>query len=165
MIAPRGASSRSIARAIRSTPASARPPSWRSTACCIERVDAQRCVELEPALRDTRDTLAGGLYFERDEVGDCNKFTQGLAAACAAARRPLPLSARRCEPSRPSAARSRAVVTDRDRIAADTVVVAMGSFTAPLLATIGIRVPIYPVKGVSITFPRGALEQRARTCR
>src|ERR1700687_3644163 len=49
-----------------------------------ERVDPNRSVELEPALRDTKPTLAGALYFARDEVGDCNKFTQSLAAACAA---------------------------------------------------------------------------------
>jgi D-amino-acid dehydrogenase len=47
-----------------------------------------------------------------------------------------------------------AVITDKERIVADTVVAAMGSFTAPLLAKNGIRVPIYPVKGVSITFKR-----------
>ena len=47
-----------------------------------------------------------------------------------------------------------AVVTDKGRITADTVVVALGSFTAPMLAKNGIRVPIYPVKGVSITFKR-----------
>jgi D-amino-acid dehydrogenase len=39
-----------------------------------------------------------------------------------------------------------AVITDKGRIVADTVVVAMGSFTAPLLAKNAIRVPIYPVK-------------------
>ena len=50
-----------------------------------ERLDVQRCVEIEPALQDTKSTLAGALYFARDEVGDCNKFTQGLAAASAAA--------------------------------------------------------------------------------
>src|SRR6185369_11457800 len=49
-----------------------------------EAIDPDRCVALEPALRDTSSTLAGALYFARDEVGDCNKFTQGLAAACAA---------------------------------------------------------------------------------
>ena len=47
-----------------------------------------------------------------------------------------------------------AVVTDKGRIAADRVVVAMGSFTG-LLRGIGVDVPIYPVKGLSITFPRG----------
>ena len=49
-----------------------------------ERIDPGRCVDLEPALNDTKPTLAGALYFARDEVGDSNKFAQGLAAACAA---------------------------------------------------------------------------------
>src|SRR3954451_232318 len=47
-----------------------------------ERVEPARAVQIEPALNDTRNTLSGALYFERDEVGDSNKFTQGLAAAC-----------------------------------------------------------------------------------
>jgi len=46
-----------------------------------ERIGPDRCVELEPALRETKPTLAGALYFARDEVGDSNKFAQGLAAA------------------------------------------------------------------------------------
>jgi D-amino-acid dehydrogenase len=120
-----------------------------------EAVDPDRCVALEPALRDTSSTLAGALYFARDEVGDCNKFTQGLAAACAARG----VTYRYGETVRAietSGRKVTAVTTDRGRIAADTIVVAMGSFTAPLLAGLGLRVPIYPVKGVSITFPRGA---------
>ena len=119
-----------------------------------ERASPQHCVELEPALRDTEATLAGALYFPRDEVGDCNKFTQGLAAACAAGG----VAYRYGETVREIKAagdRVRAVVTDRGEVAADTIVVAMGSFTAPLLAKAGIYVPIYPVKGISITFPRG----------
>src|SRR4051794_1465930 len=48
-----------------------------------ERLAPERCIELEPALADTAATLTGGLYFARDEVGDCNKFTQGLAKRCA----------------------------------------------------------------------------------
>jgi D-amino-acid dehydrogenase len=120
-----------------------------------ERVDPDRCIDLEPALRDTKSTLAGGLYFARDEVGDCNKFTQGLAAACAArgVRFHFGETVQQLETL---AQRITGVITNLDRIAADTVVVTMGSFTAPLLARIGVRVPIYPVKGLSITFPRGA---------
>jgi len=119
-----------------------------------ERVGAERCVELEPALRDTASTLAGALYFPRDEVGDCNKFTQGLAAACAA-RGVQCRFGETVERIETQGSRVQAVITDRERIAADAVVVALGSFTAPLLAKNGIRVPIYPVKGVSITFQRG----------
>jgi D-amino-acid dehydrogenase len=119
-----------------------------------ERVSAERCAELEPALRDTRDTLAGALYFVRDEVGDCNKFTQGLAAACAAAGVTYRYG-ETVQTLEASGGQVTAVVTDRGRIPADTIVVAMGSFTAPLLGKIGIYVPIYPVKGISITFARG----------
>ena len=92
----------------------------------LRRASSRRCA-------DTARTLAGALYFARDEVGDCNKFTQGLAAACAAARRHLPLRRRRCSGIETTGGRVTGVVTDKGRIAADTVVVAMGSFTAPLL--------------------------------
>ncbi|HYV89130.1 MAG TPA: D-amino acid dehydrogenase [Candidatus Polarisedimenticolia bacterium] len=119
----------------------------------FERISPERCVEIEPALADTKSTLAGALYFARDEVGDCNKFTQGLAAACAAKGVSLRFgeTVKNIETAN---GRVTGVVTDKGRIACDTVVVAMGSFSAPLLARNGIRVPIYPVKGVSITFKR-----------
>jgi D-amino-acid dehydrogenase len=118
-----------------------------------ERISADRAVQLEPALADTRPTLVGALYFARDEVGDCNKFTQGLAAACAARGVKTHFSTIVTGFER-SGGRVAAVLTDKGRIAADQVVVAMGSFSAPLLRQLGLRVPIYPVKGISITFPR-----------
>lgn len=118
-----------------------------------ERVDPERCVELEPALKDTKSTLAGALYFARDEVGDSNKFAQGLAAACAT-RGVQCRFGETIQKIETGNGRVLAVVTDKGRITADTVVVALGSFTAPMLAKNGIRVPIYPVKGVSITFKR-----------
>ena len=119
----------------------------------FERISPERCVEIEPALSDTKSTLAGALYFARDEVGDCNKFTQGLATACAAKGVALRFG-ETVQSIETAGGRVTGVVTDKGRIAADTVVVAMGSFSAPLLARNGIRVPIYPVKGVSITFKR-----------
>jgi D-amino-acid dehydrogenase len=127
----------------------------------FERADPARCVALEPALAATAPTLAGGLHFPRDEVGDCHAFTAGLAAACAArgATFRFGLAARSLKVA---GGRVRAVRTDAGEIEADHVVVALGSFTAPLLAGVGVRVPIYPVKGVSITFPRGAWDTAPR---
>lgn len=120
-----------------------------------ERIDPARTVEIEPALKDTAPTLAGALYFARDEVGDCNKFTQGLAAACA--RNGVGLHFGETVSSiEVSGGRVSGVITSKGRLPADAVVVSMGSFTAPLLASLGVRVPIYPVKGISITFQRGA---------
>jgi len=118
-----------------------------------ERIDVARAVDIEPALSATSGTLAGALYFERDEVGDCNKFTQGLAAA-GAARGVQCRFGETVQKIETSDGRVRAVITAKGRIVADTVVVAMGSFTASMLARNGIRVPIHPVKGVSITFKR-----------
>jgi D-amino-acid dehydrogenase len=121
----------------------------------FERIDVKRCIDIEPALSDTSTTLAGALYFERDEVGDCNKFTQGLAAAAAARGAKFRYSTA-VQSIEVSGGRVQGVVTSTGRLTADNVVVALGSFSAPLLAKLGIRVPIYPVKGISITFPRGA---------
>jgi D-amino-acid dehydrogenase len=118
-----------------------------------QRVDSGRCVELEPALKDTKSTLAGALYFARDEVGDSNKFAQGLAAACIA-RGVQCRFGETVQKIETGNGHVRGVVTDKGRIPAEAVVVALGSFTAPMLAKNGIRVPIYPVKGVSITFKR-----------
>jgi D-amino-acid dehydrogenase len=119
-----------------------------------ERITPERSVELEPALQHTKSTLAGALYFARDEVGDSNKFGQGLAAACAAKGVQCRFG-ETIDRIETSGDRVQGVVTNKGRIAADTIVVALGSFTAPMLAKNGIRVPIYPVKGVSITFLRG----------
>ena len=153
MTAPRAACSRSTG------PGNSLDAAQRSTdylaqhGLLYERIGPDRCVELEPALRETKPTLAGALYFARDEVGDSNKFAQGLAAACAAAGVQCRFN-ETVQKIETANGRVQAVVTDKGRIAADRVVVALGSFTTPMLAKNGIRVPIYPVKGVSITFKR-----------
>ncbi|WP_119269620.1 D-amino acid dehydrogenase [Taklimakanibacter deserti] len=119
-----------------------------------ERVDVARALDLEPALKDTSPTLAGGLFFKRDEVGDCNKFTQGLAAQCAklGVRFHYSTEIQRIETA---GDKITGVITSVGRIAADQAVVALASYTTPLLKPLGIRIPIYPVKGLSITFARG----------
>jgi D-amino-acid dehydrogenase len=120
----------------------------------FERVDAVGCVAREPALTAAGPSLAGGLYFARDEVGDCNKFTQGLAAACATAGATYHYGTT-VEQLETSGGHVTGVITNKGRIAAERVVVALGSFTAPLLRRAGVAVPIYPVKGLTITFTRG----------
>lgn len=110
------------------------------------------CGKLEPSLADTADTLCGGLYFERDEVGDCHKFVQGLA------RRLADQGVRFLYETGIDAlilrgGRVANIATDKGPVEADAVVAAMASFTPALLKPVGINLPIYPVKGVSITVP------------
>ncbi len=121
----------------------------------------QECVAMEPSLRPTASSLAGGLHFPGDETGDCHKFTTGLAAACAAlgVKFHYETEIQRLERS---GGRVVAVHTSRGPMQADNFVAALASYTPPVLKTLGIRVPIYPVKGVTITVQGDAWSERPR---
>jgi D-amino-acid dehydrogenase len=127
----------------------------------FQRVTAKQVVELEPALAAVRDELTGGFYFPHDEVGDCHKFTQGLAAECASRgvdfRYRTVIRAIETE-----GGRTTGVATDKGRVAAARVVVALGSFTPAILKAVRIDAPIYPVKGVSVTFARAGWSEAPR---
>ncbi len=115
-------------------------------------LDVTGCLELEPTLRSQQDTITGGIHYPNDAAGDANLFAQRLARHCAS----MPVELRYGETVRTLDVRGgtlAAVVTDRERIEADACVVALGTASAALLRPVGIRLPIYPVKGYSITFP------------
>ena len=122
----------------------------------FERMDAPGCVAREPALGDTGATLAGGLYFPRDEVGDCNKFTHRSGRQMCGARRAPTTMERLSAESRLRAARWPASLPKRPGM--PPTVLSSRSAPSPrrCCAKIGLAIPIYPVKGVSITFKRGA---------
>jgi D-amino-acid dehydrogenase len=118
-----------------------------------ERLDVAACVAREPALAGAQGRLAGGLFFPQDEIGDCPKFAQGLAAWCAE-RGAVFHYGRTAERIETEAGRVTGVRTSQGRIAADAVVVALGSFSPFMVRELGLKLPIYPVKGVSLTAPR-----------
>ncbi|MBE7367614.1 D-amino acid dehydrogenase [Ramlibacter pallidus] len=111
---------------------------------------------IEPAFRNF-DRIVGGTYTSTDESGDARVFTQKLAQLCAA-RGVQFLFGRDVERLETAGGAIAAVrVRDRDtgvvqRLVADDVVVACGSYTAPLLRQVGEDLPIYPGKGYSATF-------------
>jgi D-amino-acid dehydrogenase len=108
-------------------------------------------VAYEPALASTERRLVGTLHFPLDEVGDCRKFTQGLARYLAQHgvdfRFGVKVVALHAHDG------MTAVEIDGGALSADAVVVAAGSFTPLLLKPLGIELPICPVKGISITVP------------
>ena len=117
-----------------------------------ELLDRDGCVRAEPALALVRDKIAGGLRLPLDETGDCCKFSQELAAAAErlGVRFQYGTSVDRLLTER---GRVVGVDTDRGRIDADAYVVAAGSYSPRLLRPLGIDIPVYPVKGYSITVP------------
>jgi len=121
--------------------------------------DVAECVRRVPALQATAGSLVGGIYFPRDEIGDCHKFTTALAKRCAELGVTFHYGTTVQGLDRNSNGIT-AVVTSRGVLRADRFVVAMGSFAPLLLKQVGIRVPIYPVKGVTITVPGQAWPDR-----
>lgn len=110
------------------------------------------CAAHEPALAPIAHRLAGGLLYPEDELGDCRAFTLALADRL---RRDGVTFAGDTIVQRLVAEGDRItqVVTDRGVLTADAVVVACGSYSPLLLSPLGIRLPVYPVKGYSITVP------------
>jgi D-amino-acid dehydrogenase len=122
---------------------------------------AVECLALEPALRDSHDPIAGGVYTPTDESGDAHRFTQELATLashCGVAFR----FGTRVEGIEAQGGRfSGVLVQDGQRLSGDACVVALGSYSPLLLRPLGIRIPVYPLKGYSITLPLGPAEEGA----
>ncbi|HEV8692238.1 MAG TPA: D-amino acid dehydrogenase, partial [Ideonella sp.] len=111
---------------------------------------------IEPAFRHF-DRIVGGTYTASDESGDARVFTQKLAQLCAA--RGVQFLFGHDIEGLETAGGALAAVRVRDRasglvqrLQADHVVAACGSYTAPLLRRVGVDLPIYPGKGYSATF-------------
>src|SRR5438874_11139646 len=119
-------------------------------------LDREGCVQAEPALARVKDKIAGGLRLLDDETGDCFLFTNALAAMAAALGvqflygatvRALHRSGDRIEGVQIQQGAAGTVLT------ADAYIVALGSYSPLLLKPLGLRLPVYPVKGYSLTLP------------
>lgn len=121
---------------------------------------AAECRSLEPALQYSDAPIAGGIYTPEDESGDAHRFTQELAglATQRGVRFELDTSVIALHVA---AGGVEAVDTSKGRITADAYVMAMGSYSAPLLRSVGVRIPVYPLKGYSITLSLGPAEEPA----
>jgi D-amino-acid dehydrogenase len=120
-----------------------------------QALDTEECVRREPALQANASSLAGGLYFSREEVGDCHKFTTGLAQYCEKLGVKFHFGTTIAGLNR-SGGRVASVETSKGSMTADSFVAALASFTPRVLRSVGVDVPIYPVKGVTITVPGAA---------
>ena len=118
----------------------------------FEVLDRDGFCAVEPALKLTRDKFVGALRLPNDETGDCFKFTKRLAEMAAE----LGVQFRwntRIDALQVGSAGITGVHTDAGLLQADRVVLALGSHSPQLLKPVGIRIPVYPVKGYSITVP------------
>jgi len=117
----------------------------------VQLLDRPACVEHEPALSHAADVI-GGLLYPDDESGDCRMFTEALARRAEAEGVTFQTGTSLLALV-PTADRIEQALTSRGSQRVDAYVLACGSYSPLFLKPIGIPLPVYPVKGYSITAP------------
>jgi len=117
-----------------------------------ELLDRAGIVKVEPALVEVADQFTGALRLPEDQTGDCALFTYLLAERAKAAGVEFRFGAT-VEALEASGDRIIRARVDGEVVRADKYVLALGSYTPRLLAPLGIRLPVYPLKGYSLTVP------------
>ncbi len=124
----------------------------KANAVPFEILDRRGCVLAEPGLASAACDIVGGLRLPNDETGDCFEFTTALAAL-ASTRGVVFRYGERVQGLRAAGNAVESVLTDHGAISADAYVIALGSYTPGLLRPLSIELPVYPVKGYSLTAP------------
>ncbi len=128
----------------------------------FELLDAAGCIGAEPALSRVEDKIAGGLRLPGDETGDCRLFTERLMRICKerGVTFNFGVETGRLVPNRyrpPGSVKVGdkiiSVTVGTKSVAADAFVMALGSYSTRWMSKRNIHVPVYPVKGYSITLP------------
>jgi D-amino-acid dehydrogenase len=118
----------------------------------METLDQTGVAKVEPAFASSRAVVAGGLYCPDDEQGDSNKFTCGLAERLKERGVEFRFSTT-ITGFETNGDKVEKVVTDKGAIAADNVVLALGSYSSIVGRKLGLKLPVYPIKGYSVTLP------------
>ncbi|HJV25426.1 MAG TPA: D-amino acid dehydrogenase [Aromatoleum sp.] len=117
-----------------------------------ELLDRDQLARVEPALARVSHKLAGGLRLPNDETGDCHLFTTRLAEKA----RELGVEFRYGQDIREVMVGGGDVIgvqVGNEVLAADRYVLALGSYSRQMLAPLGLDLPVYPLKGYSLTVP------------
>ncbi|NRD72651.1 D-amino acid dehydrogenase [Shewanella sp. VB17] len=117
-----------------------------------QELNVDACIQAEPALANVRDKIVGGLRLPDDETGDCYLFCQQLVTLAKQAGVTFKFGTDITHLNKIDGKIS-SVSSSIGELTADAYVVAMGSYSASLLRPLGLSIPVYPVKGYSLTLP------------
>lgn len=121
--------------------------------CEQEVIDTARCLEIEPALADGSRRWAGGVYTPSEEAGDCARFCQGLVNIMQTRSGFRFLPSTRVTHVNMNGNAVRSVQTGTGPVDADVFVLALGAESAAFARQAGFTLPLYPLKGYSISVP------------
>ena len=117
----------------------------------IEVLNQKEVIELEPSLNKVRKGLIGGIHYKDDEIGDAYKFCKALEEIIRSKGGRILVNSN-IKKILLNKRKVNSVVTDRAVLQAKRVVICAGSWSPTLLKEVGIRIPVKPVKGYSITY-------------
>ena len=121
----------------------------------FEVLDRDGVLKAEPGLKNARERIAGGLRLPNDETGDCNLFTKALAEIA----KSIGVKFRLGEKIAGLIKNGDKIVgvrldnAEAEILQADQYVMALGSYSRNMLLELGIDIPVYPLKGYSLTIP------------
>jgi D-amino-acid dehydrogenase len=118
----------------------------------LKELDPDGVAALEPTLTHFKGKLAGAIYAPKDESGDAFIFTEKLAEM-SRARGVLFQLGTSISDIEASGDRIDGIVTDKGRITGDRYVLALGSYSPLAARRLSIKLPVYPIKGYSVTIP------------
>ncbi|HXF46101.1 MAG TPA: D-amino acid dehydrogenase [Burkholderiaceae bacterium] len=128
---------------------------------CEQRLlSREQCVEREPALAGYAQHFVGGIWTASEAAADCRLFCERLAQRLV--KRGVMMRFGAAVTRIEATGRGVRVHVGRERIAADAIVIANGSAAPALARAVGLSLPIYPLKGYSITVPADG--QRLPAC-
>lgn len=126
----------------------------KSLGCEQAALDREACVALEPALSNIAHEIAGGIYTPSEDAGDCYQFCTSLEHILGTGPNPVRFEFdTQVTGLGRSGDRVTHAETNRSPLEADCFVVTLGAQSVFLLRSVGIDVPIYPLKGYSLTLP------------
>ena len=115
-------------------------------------LDAEDCVKIEPGLKYVKNKIAGGIQFMDDFTGNCYLFSTEIYQKCVEMGVNFEFNTE-IKSLKINNNNISSVLTDKGEFRADYYSVSLGSYSPKILSKIGIEIPIYPVKGYSITLP------------
>ena len=121
----------------------------------LRAIDANEAARTDPALEPVREKLAGAIYCPSDASGDARLFTQNLARICADQLGVRFIFNTAIVDFESSGSRITGVKTSDGVVQADEFVLCLGVFAPDFARKLGVTMPVYPIKGYSVTMPIG----------
>jgi D-amino-acid dehydrogenase len=119
----------------------------------LKPVDRDEMARIDPALEPVKGEFAGAVFCPSDASGDARVFTQNLARHCAERQGVDFRFNCEIEGFATQGDRVTGVVTKDGVVAADAFVMCLGVFAPFLAKKLGVSLPVYPIKGYSVTLP------------